>query len=89
MEKYMAASEEDDDEESELVEESRNIAQIVNRRNANRRHRTLNTPEKTVQPGTPASPPTNNTHDSEITEGDLLEGPGTYQGLKCSDKSGT
>ena len=54
MERDFTGSEidEDDDIDSELVEEARHVAEVANRRNAKRKNRTLNTPEKTVDPMT-------------------------------------
>ena len=74
---------EDDDDDSELVEQSCRVAAFANRRAEEKRKRTLNAAKETVQPSTPSP----SQQEAEIREGELLEGPGTYQGLKRTEVS--
>ena len=66
-----------------IFEQSRRVAAFANRRAEEKRKRTLNAAKETVQPSTPSP----SQQEAEIREGELLEGPGTYQGLKRTEVS--
>ena len=81
--RHLNGSSVDEDDDSELVEQSRRVAAFANRRAEEKRKRTLNAAKETVQPSTPSP----SQQEAEIREGELLEGPGTYQGLKRTEVS--